>query len=186
MIQTVDLFSIILIVSGLTAFEMCGIYFILNKKVSQQFNIQGRLIKQYSILGVFFTSIVGILIFIAITNVLEIGTNSLPAPSSQVFGITLTGLIESVRTLQLPTFINLKILLISCLICYILNNTKLSPMTIISGIVLPFGTYIVIGIGAVLSYVYHTKKEDQGVIFSGLSIGDGLISSIFIMLKTFV
>lgn len=60
MTQSADLFSIILIVSGLTAFEMCGIYYILNKKVSRQFHVQDRLIKQYSILGVIFTSIVGI------------------------------------------------------------------------------------------------------------------------------
>lgn len=186
MMQSADLFSIILIVSGLTAFEMCGIYYILNKKVSRQFHVQDRLIKQYSILGVIFTSIVGILIFVAISNVVKIGTNSLPAPGSQVFGMTLTGLIESIRTLQLPTFINLKILFISCVICYILNKTKLNPMTIISGIMLPFGTYLVIGTGAVLSYICQKRKEDQGIIFSGLSIGDGLISSILIMLKAFL
>lgn len=59
-------------------------------------------------------------------------------------------------------------------------------MTIISGIMLPFGTYLVIGTGAVLSYICQKRKEDQGIIFSGLSIGDGLISSILIMLKAFL
>lgn len=185
--QTTDIYSVIVVVSGLTSFEMCGIYYILNWQVSQKFSVKSSTIKKYSFASIFFTSVLGIIAAVAMMRVNGIGTQNLPAPSTQVFGMTLTGLMESLTRLALPDYINLYVFLISCILCIFLERkTSVSPMVILSGMLLPFGTYIVIGIGAFFAFVLRKNKWGDSTFFSGLSVGDGLISSALCIYKAFI
>lgn len=183
--QTTQLFPIILIVGGLTAFEFCGIYFVLNLKVANVFNYAEWKVKLVSFVSLLFSCIVMVSLMLLVFQHIGFGTSELPAPTSKVFGMTLNGLIDSLSTLQIPSYINLYVLLISCVVGYILHKRKFSPMIIVAGMMLPFGTFFVMGIGALLSYFLKEKPENNTIIFSGISVGDGIISTLITMLQSF-
>ena len=92
--------------------------------------------------------------------------------------MTLNGLMEAVAARAIPSYLNIYVLMISCIFCILLNKIKISPMIILGGILLPFGTFFVIGIGALLSFVLRNKNNIKRTIFSGISVGVGLVSAI--------
>lgn len=176
--QTSSLTTIVMVITGLTAFEMSGLYYAINAQVAGRFDITHKELTTYSIIS----SVMGAFLCVTLVSLLaksiEFGGQELPLPTVQVFGMTLKGMMEAVAARSIPSYLNIYVLIIACISCVLLNKIKISPMIILGGILLPFGTFFVIGIGALLSFVLRKNGNGQRTIFSGISVGDGLVSAI--------
>lgn len=183
--QTTDLYAIILTVSAFTAFEFCGIYSVFNAQVAVHFQFPIKKVKVISFISIVFTVVVTLLLIVFVFQPMGFGSSALPTPSSQIFGMTIQGYIDSLTTLQLPPYINPYIFVASGVLGYFINKKYFSPMLIVAGMVLPFGTFLVMGMGAFLSYYLEKRKVNRtSILFSGLSVGDGLVSTLIAFLQT--
>lgn len=176
---------ILLVLTGLTAFEMSGIYYTINWRVTLNFSIKKEMLTVFSMISCMVGGILtfGIVIILAKGN--TIGGTELPVPNTRVLAMTMDGLISALSELQFPEYLNFTVFFIACLICLLLLRLKISPMTIIAGLMLPFGAFLALGGGALLSYCMRKKENKRMEIFSGMAIGESLVSALICMAGAF-
>jgi hypothetical protein len=175
--------AIIMVVIGLMAFEMSGIYSMINMTFLKSFNIGKKDNTALSIISSISGAFISISLVLLFQHTFGLGTKDLPVPFAKVFGMTVKGLVESLSTLSIPGYININIIIIAAVICLILNKLNLSPIIIIGGILLPFSTYITMSIGAIISFIVRPNVSKHRPIFSGIATGDGLISALSAMFR---
>lgn len=171
-----NLTTIVLIVTSLMIFEMSGIYFIINSKLSREFNISSKETAVYSIIS----NIFGFSVSIALVSsqLSRLGTNEMPIPLSRILAMTIKGLADSLSNNLLPGYINIYIIAAGALICVLLNLFDISAMLVIGGIMLPFGSYLSMLPGAVMNFYLRKRSKEYRTVFSGMATADGLISAI--------
>ena len=176
---------ILLVLTGLTAFEMSGIYYTINWRVTLNFSIKKEMLTVFSIISCMLGAILtfGIVIILAKGN--TIGGTELPVPNTKVLAMTMDGLISALSEFQFPEYLNFTVFFIACLVCLLLLRLKISPMTIIAGLMLPFGAFLALGGGALLSYCMRKKENKRMEIFSGMAIGESLVSAVTCMIGAF-
>lgn len=176
-----NLTTIVLIVTSLMIFEMSGIYFVINSKLAEEFNIGVKENLIYSIIS----NIFGFTVSIALVSsqVSKLGTNELPIPLSRILQMTITGLTDSLSSRQLPGYINIYIILAAALICILLNIFDISAMLIIGGMMLPFGSFLTMLPGAAINLYLRKRSKEFRTVFSGMATADGLISAIASVIK---
>ena len=174
--------QITLLLTGVIAFEAAGIYFVLNRRVGESFGIAAKTV---TFLGAG-SSVLGSILCVGVTYFIakSIGfqTAALPAPTSRVFAMTLEGLLQSLHLQMLPAYINLYVVAVACVVCLVLTYFRFSPMTLIAGMVLPFGIMLTVGVGALLQLLIGKKAESYRYLFSGSSIGEGLVTAAALVL----
>ncbi|MDR1001251.1 MAG: hypothetical protein LBL96_10720 [Clostridiales bacterium] len=175
--QTTNITAIILVVTGLTAFEMAGIYYGINYQVSRRFELEKSALTFGSIISNILGGFICVGLVVLLAQGIGIGGQALPVPGAQVLGMTLEGLTAAFANFRLPDYLNIYVFLAACALCVALRKTSLSPMVLLGGILLPFGSFLTIGIGAAISFALR-KRDKYDELFSGLAIGDGLVSAI--------
>ncbi len=174
--------QITLFLTGVIAFEAAGIYFVLNRRVGESFGIPPKAV---TLLGAA-SSVLGSILCVGVTYFIatSVGfqTASLPAPTSRVFAMTLEGLLQSIHQQILPPYINLYVAAAAGAVCLVLTYFRFSPMTLVAGMVLPFGIMLTVGVGALLRLVIGKRAESYRYLFSGSSIGEGLVTAAALVL----
>ena len=174
--------QITLFLTGVIAFEAAGIYFVLNRRVGESFGIPPKAV---TLLGAA-SSVLGSILCVGVTYFIatSVGfqTASLPAPTSRVFAMTLEGLLQSIHQQILPPYINLYVAAAAGAVCLVLTYFGFSPMTLVAGMVLPFGIMLTVGVGALLRLVIGKRAESYRYLFSGSSIGEGLVTAAALVL----
>ncbi len=182
---TTNITTIIMIITSLIVFEMSGIYFIVNAEFSSAFGITKKQNIYLNILSNFCGALFCVGLVYIFSKSFVFGSEQLPIPYANTLGMTIKGMVESLSNNILPSYINVYVIITSCIICIILNKCKLSPIIIIGGIMLPFSIYITMSIGAILSYKLRGNKSKYRPIFSGMATADGVISSLSAMSALF-
>ncbi|MFR5556411.1 MAG: hypothetical protein ACLTKE_05915 [Coprococcus sp.] len=95
--------------------------------------------------------------------------------------------IPALSEFQFPEYLRLQFSFIGArLVCtFVVGRLKISPMTIIAGLMLPFGAFLALGGGALLSYCMRKKENKRMEIFSGMAIGESLVSAVTCMIGAF-
>ena len=179
-----DISQIIFILIGFTSFEMAGIYYIINCRVAQKFEIANKTLTFSSIVSCFFASVITVLFVYLLSKNFSFGESEYPIPNAKVLSFTINSLISAISEFSIPTYFNIVSFLLACVACIVLKHFKISPMTVMSGILLPFGSFITLGIGALIQkYLSHISRHENGV-FSGIAIGESLFTTITILFKS--
>ena len=154
----------------------------LNRRVGESFGIPPKAV---TLLGAA-SSVLGSILCVGVTYFIatSVGfqTASLPAPTSRVFAMTLEGLLQSIHQQILPPYINLYVAAAAGAVCLVLTYFRFSPMTLVAGMVLPFGIMLTVGVGALLRLVIGKRAESYRYLFSGSSIGEGLVTAAALVL----
>ena len=176
---------ILVVLTGLTAFEMSGIYYTINWRVAREFSIKKGMLTVFSLISCILGSVLtfGIVTVLAKGDI--IGGTELPVPNTKVLAMTIDGLISALSEFHFPEYLNFKVFIIACLICLLLLYLRISPMTIIAGLMLPFGAFLALGGGAFISYCMRKKENKRMEVFSGMAIGESLISALTCIAATF-
>lgn len=179
-----DISQIIFILIGFTSFEMAGIYYIINCRVAQKFEIANKTLTFSSIVSCFFASVITVLFVYLLSQNFSFGESEYPIPNAKVLSFTINSLISAISEFSIPTYFNIVSFLLACVACIVLKHFKISPMTVMSGILLPFGSFITLGIGALIQkYLFNISRHENGV-FSGIAIGESLFTTITILFKS--
>lgn len=175
---TQNISAVIMVITSLMVFEISGIYFTINTQFSNSFGIS----KEHNIVLNIISNIIGALVTVFLVLMIKktvgLGNDSIPVPFSNTLGMTIKGMMVSLNTGVLPEYINMYIILITSLLCVLLNRFKLSPIVILGGMMLPFTIYLTMSIGAFINYLNRKNVAKNRPIFSGVATADGVISSL--------
>lgn len=175
--QIQDMASIILLLAGFTSFEMAGVYYTLNARVGQRFAISRKTVVWSSILSCAVSSVAAILLVRMLASGYALGGVEYPVPNAKVLEVTVQSMMTAFTEFRLPSYLNLSAFIPAFLLCILLKRKQISPMNIIGGILLPFGAFVSLGVGALLSYALRRQQEQKVELFSGFAIGEGLVST---------
>lgn len=175
--QMQDISSIILLLAGFTSFEMAGIYYTINSRVGERFAISKRIVTAASILSCTVSSIFAIMLVRVLSMGYSLGGSEYPVPNAKVLDMTIRSLILAFTEFTVPSYLNLYVFFAAVVLCILFKKKQISPMNIISGILLPFGAFLSLGVGALFSYTMRDNKDRQIELFSGFSIGEGIVST---------
>lgn len=175
--SNVNLLSIIICVSGLSIFEVTGIYYIINRRVGNGFQMNRSSVKKISFCSTLVGIIVGMVIVLFFCNLSTFLSSELPAPLTQVFALQIKTVKDAIGNAIIPQSINFEVFFISFVVAWILCRKNISPIIILSGIMLPYGTVLLLVIGGLLSIKKQNKIKKEK-FFSGLALGDGIITAI--------
>ena len=181
--QIRDLPSIIFALAGFTSFEMAGIYYVINCRVGEKFSLPKRTVTCASAVSCVCASAFAVALVRLLSMAYPLGEAEYPVPNAKVLEVTIHGLIEALTRLTLPAYLNLPVFAAAALLCVLLKKRKISPMTIIGGILLPFGAFTALGVGALLSYLLRGRQTKPSEVFSGFAIGEGLASTVLAFLR---
>lgn len=175
--SNVNLFSVIICISGLSIFEVTGIYYIINRRVGNEFQMTSNKVKKISFCSILVGIVVGMAIVLFFCNLSTFLSSQLPAPLTQVFALQIETVKEAISETVVPNSINMYIFMVSFVVAWILCKKNISPIIILSGIMLPYGTVLLLFVGGLLSIKKQNKNRSDKV-FSGLALGDGIITAI--------
>lgn len=175
--SNVNLFSVIICISGLSIFEVTGIYYIINRRVGNEFQMTSNKVKKISFCSILVGIVVGMAIVLFFCNLSTFLSSQLPAPLTQVFALQIETVKEAISKTVVPNSINMYIFMVSFVVAWILCKKNISPIIILSGIMLPYGTVLLLFVGGLLSIKKQNKNRSDKV-FSGLALGDGTITAI--------
>ncbi len=173
----VNLFSVIICISGLSIFEVTGIYYIINRRVGNEFQLSSNSVKKISFCSILVGIVVGMIIVLFFCNLSTFLSSQLSAPLTQVFGLQIKTVKEAISKAVMPNSINVYIFIISFVIAWVLCKKNISPIIVLSGIMLPYGTVLLLLGGGLLS-IRKRNKDKNDKVFSGLALGDGIITAI--------
>ena len=180
-----DSVAILLVLTGLTAFEMAGIYYVLNCRVVQRFSVEKGTLTAFSVVSCVVGSVLTIWLVVILAKGNAIGGAELPVPNSKVLSMTIEGLITTLSKFRLPEYLNLPVFVTACVVSIVIRRFHLSPMTVIAGMLLPFGAFVSIGVGALVSWGMRRHGEKRMEVFSGLAIGESLVSAVMALMNLF-
>lgn len=172
-----DIPGIVLLLAGFTSFEMAGIYYTLNARVGAQFAVPKKLVTTASLLSCAVSSLLAVLLVRALSAGYALGGAEYPVPNAKVLDVTLRSLILAFTGHTLPAYLDLRVFLAAAALCLLLRKKRLSPMNVVGGILLPFGAFLALGAGALLAWLMRDQTDRQTEVFSGFSIGEGLVAA---------
>lgn len=183
---TTNIYAIITCVCALSMFEICGIYYIINLRVAKSFSISEKAVTKISVLGIAGGVVIGNMLIKLFESTNVFMTEKMSVPLSQVFAMQIKTIVDSAANRAIPSSINIYVLLLSMVVALILSRHNINVMVILSGMMLPFGTIIMIGIGVIAAIISKAKDKELKKVFSGIALGDGLMSSVLIFIKNFL
>ncbi|MCD6483959.1 MAG: OPT/YSL family transporter [Candidatus Odinarchaeota archaeon] len=181
--------SVILFMTSMAAIQSAAVTLLGRYVLGRRLGVDDTTVRYAAILGTLFGTIIGT-ILIYTFYLMGFGTHEFPAPTAQIMGFTVLGLME-LTSLTLPfaeeygVAYLLFFLILGIVLSILLDKYNLSPINLAVGLLIPPSYAFPLLAGGLLSR--HAKKKGEEIedkykqVLGGVVAGEGIIVAIQVM-----
>ena len=186
---TINFPSIIIFMTSMAAIQSAAVTLLGRYVLGRRLGVDDKTVRYAAVLGTLFGTIIGT-ILIYTFYLMGFGTHEFPAPTAQIMGFTVLGLMElTTFTLPFASEYGVGYLLIflvtGVVVSILLDRYHLSPINLAVGLLIPPSYSFPLLIGGLLSR--HAKKKGVEIenkykqLLGGIVAGEGIVVALQVM-----